>query len=89
MEVAQEGGTGPEPEPCSTVNVCPAIRISPLRALPDERATLNATVPPPTPVAPDVIEIQEAELVAVHSHGDAVATATLSDPPCESNAAEL
>jgi hypothetical protein len=71
------------------VNVCPAIRISPRRVSAAEPATENVTVPLPTPVAPDLIEIQETRLMAVHSHADAVVTATLPVPPCESNVAAV
>jgi hypothetical protein len=40
-------------------------------------ATLNATVPSPEPLAPEVIEIHDAEEAAVHPHPASVSTLTL------------
>jgi hypothetical protein len=54
-----------------------------LRALPVFAATLNATDPLPVPVAPDVIVIHAALLLAVQEHPAAVATenAAPTTPP--------
>ena len=44
-------------------------------------ATEYCTVPLPEPLAPDVIVIQLALLVAVHAHPAPVVTPTMPDPP--------
>jgi hypothetical protein len=49
-----------------TVNDWPAIVRVPLRAAPLLAATVNPTEPLPVPVAPDVIVIHSAFVVAVH-----------------------
>ena len=52
---------------CVTVNVWPAMVSVPVRdVVPELAATLYATVPFAVPLAPDVIVIQLALLVAVH-----------------------
>ena len=49
-----------------SVNVCPAIDSVPVRAaVPAFAAMLNITVPPPLPLAPDMIVIHPVLLVAV------------------------
>ena len=44
-------------------------------------ATEYETVPDPVPLAPDVIDIQDTALVAVHVQPAAVVTETLPVPP--------
>jgi len=62
---------------CVTVNVRPAIVSVPVRAdVVVFAATEYPTEPEPLPLAPDVIEIHEAELEAVQLHDAAVVTAT-------------
>lgn len=60
---------------CVTVNVSPPTVMVPVLL---ERlvfaAIVKATVPSPEPLPPDVIEIQEAEAVAVHEHPTSVST---------------
>jgi hypothetical protein len=58
------------------VNVWPAMVSVPLRAAPVFAATVNATDPPPLPLAPDVMVIHDSLLVAVHVQPLAVETAT-------------
>jgi hypothetical protein len=53
----------------------------PLREAPIFAATPNTTDPFPVPLAPDVIVIHGAPLVAVHVHVLPVVTATVPDPP--------
>ena len=48
-------------------------------------ATLKPTVPDPDPDAPDVTVIQEALLVAFHTHPPAVATVLVPVPPAAAN----
>ena len=69
-----------------TVNVCPAIVMTPDRAAPVFAATLNATVPAPVPEAPALMVIHGALVVAVQLHvaADAV-TATDPVPPAAPN----
>jgi hypothetical protein len=56
--------------------------IVPTRWPPSLSATLNDTVPVPVPLAPDLIEIQDTLLTAVHEQPAAAVTATSSFPPC-------
>ena len=65
------------------MNVCPPIVADPLRAGPAFAATLNRTVPLPTPEAPEMIVSQDSLLVAVHVQVAAADTETLNplDPP--------
>jgi hypothetical protein len=44
-------------------------------------ATVNPTFPDPVPLAPDVIEIHNALLAAVHAHPAGIVTATVPLPP--------
>lgn len=60
-----------------TVNVWPATVIVPVRAAPVFAATLKVTLPLPLPVAPAVIAIHEALLVAVHPQPLPAVTATV------------
>jgi hypothetical protein len=63
---------------CVTVNVSSSTVIVPVRLLRLAfAATLNATVPGPLPVAPDVIEIQDAEELDDHWHPASVSTLRL------------
>jgi hypothetical protein len=67
---------------CVTVTVWPAtvsVFVRPNRFV--LTATLNATVPLPVPLLPDVIEIQDAFGVAVHPHVGPAVTVTLLGPP--------
>jgi hypothetical protein len=63
---------------CVTVKVAPAIVMLPvLSFLLEFAAALYPTVPLPMPVAPDVIVIQAALLLAVHRQTPGVDTATV------------
>ena len=53
----------------------------PVRVFPSLRATVNRTVPSPTPLCPDVIVIQDTWLVAVHAQPSVASTSTLLFPP--------
>ena len=77
IENVQGGGAAA----CSTEKVCPAIVRLPVRAAPPLAATLNATVPPPRPSAPDVIEIHGLLLPAVQAHPAEVVTVVDPLPP--------
>ena len=66
---------------CVTVNVSPAMVIVPVRVFPERPSTLNATVPFPAPVAPEVIAIHPALLVALHEQPAAAETARVPLPP--------
>jgi hypothetical protein len=68
------------------VNVCPAMVIVPDRAAPGFAATLYCTAPLPEPVAPDVIVIHDALLVAVQPQPEAAETDTLPLPAFSLNA---
>ena len=67
---------------CVTVNVIPAIVSVPVRLAPVAvlAATLNATVPPPDPVAPPVTESHEVLLAAVHAQPAPAVTVLLPVP---------
>ena len=73
--------TTEQPLPCVSVKVCPAMVIVPGRAPPEVDAAVYCTVPLPVPLAPDVMVIHEALLVAVHAQPLPPVTATLPDPP--------
>ena len=79
----------PDPDPCETENVRPAIVAIPDRAPAGFGATLNTTVPPPEPEAPDRTVSHEALLVAVQGHPPSVPTTTLTLPPAELGKKEL
>ena len=66
---------------CVTVNVRPAIVSVPIRDAPVLAATLNATVPFPLPVAPEVIDNHASLLDAVQGHSADAVTVTLLAPP--------
>jgi hypothetical protein len=66
---------------CVSVNVWPAIVIVPVRTPPAFAAIVNASVPLPFPLVPDVIVIQGALLVEVHVHPVAAVTATGAPAP--------
>ena len=73
---------------CETVNVWPAMVNVPVRELePVLAATEKVTVPLPVPLAPDVIVIQVALLVAVQGQPLLAATLELPLPPPEGNEA--
>jgi len=77
-----------QPESCVTVNVWPAIVSVPVRELVSVLAvTENAVVPLPVPLAPAVIVIQVALLVAVQAQPLLVATLELPLPPQDGNEA--
>jgi len=67
--------------PCETAKTCPAIVRLPDRAGPLFAAAVNATVPLPLPLAPDVIDSQPALLVAVQAHPLPAVTFTDPFPP--------
>ena len=66
---------------CCTENVCLAIVSDPLLTLNGLDATENATEPLPMPLVPDVIEIQESLLAAVHVHPFSEETVTVGPAP--------
>jgi hypothetical protein len=62
------------------IAVCPATPIVPVRALPVLAAMLNTTAPLPSPLAPDVIVIHDATVVAVQEQLLVVVTVTVPTP---------
>ena len=60
--------------PCDTVNARPAMVSVPVLAEPVFAATVNVTDPLPLPLAPELIAIHDAPLVAVHGHPAAAET---------------
>jgi hypothetical protein len=61
-----------------TVNVWPPTVTVPVRAaMPEFAAMLNATVPSPEPLAPEVMEIHDADGTAVHEQPARVSTLRL------------
>jgi hypothetical protein len=68
------------------VIVVPAMVNVPVRAVPVLGATVNWTAPFPLPVAPWVIVMKAAPLVAVQAHPEAVFTATEPVVPPEGTA---
>lgn len=67
---------------CVTVNALPAIVSVPVRELDVVLgATVKPTLPGPLPLAPEVIEIHDAPLVAVHPQPAGDVTAMLALPP--------
>jgi hypothetical protein len=72
---------------CETVNVRPPTPIVPLLAPPAFGATVNATAPPPDPLAPDVMVIQSALELADQAQPAPAVTLKLPDPPTASNEA--
>ena len=76
-----ESATLDPPPACVTVNVWPPIDSVPAReALPEFVATEYPTVPPPFPLAPEVMVIQLALLVAAQPHPLRAATVTVPLP---------
>jgi hypothetical protein len=70
---------------CVTVNVCPPAVMVPVRGVVVElAATLKVTAPLPEPLAPPVMVIQLALLVAFHVHPADVVTVTAPVPPSAS-----
>src|SRR6266850_2472871 len=69
---------------CEIVKVCPATLIVPLLGLePGFAAAAYATTPLPLPLAPELIVIQPARLVATQLHAPGEFTPTLLLPPAE------
>ena len=67
---------------CVTVKLWPAIVSVPVRCDPAVFcATLYPTVPLPDPLAPPVMVIHDAPLVAVHAHPATVLTLAVADSP--------
>ena len=66
---------------CETVNVRPPMLSVPCRSGPLFAATVNPTEPLPVPLAPDVIDIQPALLVAVQPQPLPALTSTEPLPP--------
>ena len=64
---------------CVTVTVCPATSIVPVLEPPLFAATPKVTLPLPVPLAPAVIVIHDAVLVAVQPH-DAVVETVINTP---------
>ena len=60
------------------VKLSPATVMVPVRVAPGFATTVNATVPLPLPLAPDVMEIHDAPVAAVHVQPGEVVT--LNDP---------
>jgi len=65
---------------CETVTVCPATVSVPILDPPVLAAHVNATVPVPDPLPPEVTVIQDALLVAVQLQDAAVVTVAASLP---------
>jgi len=85
-EVGETELAQPAAAPCVTVKVVPAIVSVPVRAAAAVLgATLNATLPEPVPLLPDVMVIQEALLLASHPQSDVVVTVVLPAPPSAAN----
>src|SRR6266550_5410810 len=72
-----------QPWPCTTVTVRPPMVIVPDRVDPVVAATANVTVPAPLPLAPAVMVIHGALLVAVHAQPAPAVTETVPLPPEE------
>ena len=70
-----------QPAACVTENGVPAIVTVALRAAPVFGLTEKLTVPLPVPLAPLVIEIHGASLVAVQAQPAPAVTVTLPVPP--------
>jgi hypothetical protein len=70
-----------QPWPWTTVTVCPATLIEPVRDGPVVPATAKVTVPGPVPLEPAVMVIHGTLLAAVHAHPAAAATLTVRLPP--------
>jgi hypothetical protein len=66
---------------CCTENLCPAIVSDPLLTLNGLDSTEKATEPLPVPLDPDVIEIHESLLAAVHAHPGGAETVTVAVGP--------
>ena len=67
---------------CVTVKVCSAIVSVPVRCWTTAfAATVNVTVPPPLPLAPDVIVNHASLLTAVHAQPAIVVTVTVVPAP--------
>jgi hypothetical protein len=67
---------------CVIVKVCPAAVIVPVReAVVVFAATVKPAVPFPEPLAPELIVIQLAPLVAVQAHPVPAVTLRLPGPP--------
>jgi hypothetical protein len=77
------GGGGGGGAACVTVNVFPAAAMVAVRAfVPVFAATVNATRPLPVPCAPELIEIHDALVVAVHAQVlEDAATVIEPEPP--------
>jgi len=79
IEYEQDGGGGGGGAPAAawlTVKARVAIVSVPVRAAPVLAATVKPTEALPVPVAPDVIVIHDALLLAVHRHALVVVTMT-------------
>jgi hypothetical protein len=76
------GATDTEQFPAWIIENCsPEIDTLPVRVDPGLAPTENLTLPAPLPLAPDVIAIQDAEVVAFHTQPVAAFTATVPAPP--------
>jgi hypothetical protein len=69
------------PPDCVTVTVSPAIATVPVRVEPLLAATFSATEPLPLPLAPDVMVMNPALLVAVQAHEPLPLTLIVKVPP--------
>jgi hypothetical protein len=72
-----DGGEGGVFAACVTVNVCPAIVIVPARASLEFADTTYPTLPLPVPAPPELTEIHDALLAAVHAQPAVVETLTV------------
>ena len=70
---------------CVTVTVLPATASVPVRAAPLLGAIVNAVVPLPVPLAPDVIVIQALVVELDHAHDEPEVIAIELVPPAISN----
>ena len=66
---------------CVTVNVWPPTTMLSVRDAPVFAAAVNATVPLPLPLAPAVMVIHDAPVVAVHVHPAGAVTLKEPVPP--------
>jgi len=83
------GGGGGGAAAWLTVNDWPAMVIVPVRAAPVFAATVKLTDPLLAPIAPAVIVIHDALVVAVHAHPPGAETLTNPVPPTSDTEALL
>jgi len=70
---------------CDTVNDCPSMTNTPVRAPPVLEAAVDVTVPLPLPLFPALTDSQPELLTACHEHPFGAATDTVKLPPVAGN----